>query len=146
MIDFESSVLINRTQQEVFDFLTNPANDAKWQSGTEHAEWTSEAPHGVGSTQRSVSKLLGRKIDITIEVTDWDPPQQMGFKTVGGPFSVEGSIKLESQENGTLITQSGQGELGGFFKIAEGLAAKQLLKQVDTDFDALKLVMEEGQA
>jgi carbon monoxide dehydrogenase subunit G len=146
MIDFESSVLINRPQQEVFDFLTNPANDAKWQSGTELAEWTSEAPHGVGSTQRSVGKLLGRKIDIAIEVTNWDPPQQMGFKTVGGPLSVEGTIKLESQENGTLLTQSGQGEFGGFFKIAEGLAAKQLQKQVDTDFDALKLVLEEGQA
>jgi carbon monoxide dehydrogenase subunit G len=92
MINFESSLFINRPQQEVFDFLTNPANDAKWQSGTELAEWTSEAPHGVGSTQRSVGKLLGRKIDIAIEVTNWDPPQQMGFKTVGGPLSVEGTI------------------------------------------------------
>ena len=146
MIDFENSVLINRPQQEVFDFFVNPTNDAKWQSGTEHAEWSSEGPHGVGSTQHSVSKLLGRKIDMTVEFTDWDPPKQLGFKTVGGPLSIEGTVKFESQENGTLLTQSGQGEFGGFFKIAEGLAAKQLLKQVDTDFNALKLALEEGQA
>ena len=146
MINFENSQFINRPPQEVFDFYTNPANDAKWQSGTEHAEWSSEGPHGVGSTQRSVGKLLGRKIDITVEFTDWDSPQQLGFKTVGGPLSIEGTVKFESQENGTLLTQSGQGEFGGFFKIAEGLAAKQLQKQVDTDFDALKLVLEEGQA
>ena len=146
MISFENSQFINRPQQEVFDFMSNPDNDAKWQSGTEHTEWTSEGPHGVGSTQRSVGKLLGRKIDITIEITNWDPPQQLGFKTVSGPLSAEGTIKFESQENGTLLTQSGQAEFGGFFKIAEGLAAKQLQKQADSDFDALKLVLEEGQA
>ena len=146
MISFENSVFINRPQQEVFDFLADPANDANWQSGTEHAEWTSEGPHGVGSTQRSVGRLLGRKIDITIEITDWDPPKQVGFKTVSGPLTAEGTIKLESQENGTLLTQSGQAEFGGFFRIAEGLAAKQLEKQADTNFDALKLVLEEGQA
>ncbi len=146
MFKFEKSLFINRPQQEVFDYLSNPANDAQWQSSTEVSEWTSEGPPGVGSTQRSVIKLLGRKIESSLEVTSWDPPQQLGFKVVSGPIPFEGTIKLESQENGTQVTQTVHAEPGGFFKIAEGLAAKQLQKQVDTDFDALKLVLGEGQA
>ena len=30
MYTFEHSVFINRPQEEVFEFLTNPANDPKW--------------------------------------------------------------------------------------------------------------------
>jgi carbon monoxide dehydrogenase subunit G len=146
MISFDNSLFINRPQQEVFDFLSNPANDAQWQSSTEVSEWTSEGPPGVGSTQRSVIKFLGRKIDSTLEVTIWDPPQQFGFKVISGPVPFEGTVNLESKENGTQLTQTVQAEPGGFFKIAEGLVGKQIKKSVETDLDALKLVLEAGEA
>ena len=146
MINFEKSLFINRPQQEVFDYLSNPANDAQWQSSTEVSEWTSEGPPGVGSTQRSVIRFLGRNMDSTLEVTIWDPPLQLGFKVVDGPVPFEASIKLESQENGTQLTQTFQGEPGGFFKIAEGLVGKQVEKQIGTDLDGLKLQLEAGQA
>ncbi len=144
MFKFEKSLFINRPQQEVFDYLSNPANDAQWQSSTEVSEWTSEGPPGVGSTQRSVIRFLGRKLESEIEITIWDPPQRLGFKVVSGPVPFEGTIKFESQENGTQVTQTIQGEPGGFFKIAEGLVSKQIEKQIGTDFDALKLQMEAG--
>jgi uncharacterized protein YndB with AHSA1/START domain len=35
---FSLSVFINRPQQEVFDFLSNPANLSKWSSAFESAE------------------------------------------------------------------------------------------------------------
>ena len=144
MINFENSLFINRPRQEVFDFLSNPANYAQWQSSTEVSEWTSEGPPGVGSTQRSVIKFLGRKIDSTIEVTIWDPPQHFGFKVVSGPVPFEGTVRLESKENGTQLTQTFQGEPGGFFKMAERLVGKQIEKSVETDLNALKLVLESG--
>ena len=146
MYTFESSLFINRPPQEVFDFLTNPANDPQWRSSAVSGEWTSEGPVGVGSTFRSVDKFLGRKIESTNEVTIWDPPNQFSSKSVGGSMPFEGTMKLESKENGTQLTLGGQAELGGLFKIAEGLAGKQIEKQLVADFDALKLVMEERQA
>ena len=33
MFKFEKSIMINRPQQEVFDFVTDLANDSKWQTG-----------------------------------------------------------------------------------------------------------------
>ena len=63
MYKFESSILINRSPQDVFDFYTNPANNAQWQSGTEASEWTSDSPPGVGSTVKVVTSFLGRKIE-----------------------------------------------------------------------------------
>ena len=146
MFTYEKSLFINRPQQEVFDFVSNPANNTQWQSTTEAAEWTSEGPPGVGSTERSVVRFLGRKIDTTNEITIWDPPRQYGFKSVSGPFPLEVTMKFESQEIGTQLTVNLQAEFGGFFKIAEGLVGKQAVKLLSTNLGALKLLLEEGQA
>jgi carbon monoxide dehydrogenase subunit G len=146
MFTYEISIFINRPQQEVFDFLSNPANDLQWRSSVESAEWTSEGPPGVGSTQRSVATFLGRKLDATGEVTIWDPPHQIGLIVVSGPIPWESTMTLEPNENGTQLTVHGQGEIGGLFKIAEGLVGKQAKKAADTEFDALKLLLEAGQA
>ncbi len=145
MLTWENSIFINRSPKEVWDFLSNPANEPQWQSGTESAEWTSESPPGVGSTQRGIGKILGRKIDLPIEVTAWDPPNELGRKSVGGSIQAESTIKLEPREDGTHLSVRYQGEVGGFFKIAEGLVGKQLEKQTAANFEALKLVLEEGQ-
>ena len=82
MITFEKTVHINRPLQEVFDFVSDPANDALYRSGAKSAEWSSEGPVGVGSTMRSVDKIMGRKVVATSEITIWDPPKKHGFKTI----------------------------------------------------------------
>ena len=146
MIKFEKSYYIDRPKQEVFDFVTDPANDTKWRDSASSAEWVSESPVGVGSTQRSVDKFLGRKLESTTEITAWDPPNKYGQKSLSGPVPMEFTITFESEGSGTQLTINGQVEFGGFFKMAEGLVGKQLEKQLDTDFNGLKRVLEEGQA
>ena len=145
MFTFEKSLFINRPQQEVFDYVTNPANNAQWQDSTQSGEWTSDGPPGVGSTYKVVTRFLGRTIEATAEITGWDPPNQAANKSVGGPFPFEGTQKFEAQGDGTQLTFTGQAEFGGFFKLAEGLVGKQLEKQFDTYGNALKLVLEAGE-
>jgi uncharacterized membrane protein len=50
MYKFTKNVVINRSQQDVFNFLSNPTNMPQWQSAVESAEWTSTGTPGVGST------------------------------------------------------------------------------------------------
>lgn len=144
MFTYNATTFINRPQQEVFDFVSNPANNPKWQGNFISAEWTSEGPVGVGSTQNSVGRLLGREVEATAEVTVWDPPNQFAFKLPKGPYPVEGTNIFESKENGTQVTQRGTGEPGSFFKLAEGLVGKQLQKQLETNLSALKIYLEAG--
>lgn len=145
MFKFEKSVFINQPIEEVFEFLTDPANDSKWREVAESREWSSDGPIRVGSTQRSVSKMLGRKIETTTEVTAWNPPQLYGSKSIDGPIPFEATQKFESQDGGTLVTFSGQAEISGFFKLAEGLVGKQLEKTIEKDLNDLKQYMEGGQ-
>jgi uncharacterized membrane protein len=144
MYTFEKTIIINLPQQEVFDYLTDPANDGKWRKTSVSSEWTSEGPVGVGSTQHSVDKFLGRNIESDSEITVWDPPNEYGWKSVGGPIPYELSMKFTPDGGGTQISFGGQAELGGFLKLAEGMAGKQMEKQMDDDFNNLKAVLEAG--
>ena len=144
MFKYEKSVFINRPRQEVFDFVTNLANDSRWQSNIELVEQTSDGPIGVGATWRYVTKTLGRKNEAEIQMISYDPPHLSRVKTVGGPISFENAHKFQEQDGGTLLTFVGQAEFGGFFKMAEGLAGKQIEKQMEVQVAALKKLLEEG--
>lgn len=144
MIEFSKSFHIERPQQEVFDFMADPANDTKWRDSAVSAEWESEGPIQVGSKVKTVDKLMGREIESTAEVTAYDPPHKFGQKTIGGPMPFEFTVTLEPENSGTRLTMAGQAEVGGFFKLAEGLVGKQLEKQIETDFKGLKKLLEQG--
>ena len=142
MNTFTVTTFIKRPLQVVFDFITDPANSAQWQSGTESAKWSSEGPVGVGSTVHSVGRLLGREFAVDSEITEWNPPNVWGQKSSNGPLKFENTNKFESKDGGTLLIQSFEGEVGGFFKVAEGLAIKQMQKQIETDGNTLKMLLE----
>ena len=144
MFKYEKSILINRPQQEVFDFVTNLANDSKWQNSVESVKQVSDGPINVGSTWRYVSKFLGPKNETEIQMTSYNPPHQSSVKAISGPVPFENTHKFESKDGGTLLTFTGQAEIGGVFKMAEGLAGKQIEKQMETDAAALKKLLERG--
>jgi carbon monoxide dehydrogenase subunit G len=142
MFYFETEVFVNRPQQEVFDFMSDPANDAKWQSGNQGTELISDGPIGVGTKKRSSGRFLGRKIDTQLVFTAWDPPDRYAIKAVSGPIPLESTVEFETTEDGTRVAMHGSAEAGGFFKLAEGMVGRQFLKQMNSDFEALKQLLE----
>jgi len=52
MRKFTVSVFINRSQQDVFDFLSNPAIKHKWMPILESAAWASNGEPRIGTTGR----------------------------------------------------------------------------------------------
>jgi carbon monoxide dehydrogenase subunit G len=142
MATFTVTTFINRPLQEVFDFMTNPVNFAQWQSSTKSSKWASEDPVGVGSIFNSIGEMMGREMKMDLEITQWDPPNVWGIKGRSGPMKFEAISKFESKDGGTQVTQTFEGEVGGLFSIAEGLAIKQLQKQVENDGNTLKKVLE----
>jgi uncharacterized protein YndB with AHSA1/START domain len=145
MFETKNSIYINRPPQDVFNAITDPGALALWQSMTEKAEWSSNGDIGVGSTMRAVARFLGRKIESDLEIKTWEPPHRVDWKFVNGPYPAEASNTLQPQGEGTLLTSQSQGEMGSFFKLAEGLVARQLEKQLAANFESLKLLLESGQ-
>jgi len=104
MVKVETSVMINRPIAEVFEFVVNPESGPQWESGLLEARKTSKGPMGVGATWQEVRQFLGRRIESTDEVTEYEPNKKFSFKSASGPFPVEGGYTFESANGGTRVT------------------------------------------
>jgi uncharacterized membrane protein len=144
MFKFEKSGFIDRPQQEVFAFVTDLANDPKWQNTIISVKRISDGPIGVGSTWHYTTKFLGRETETEIQMTSYEPPLRVSVKAINGPVPFENTYTFESKDGGTLLTVTGKAEIGGFFKMAEGLVGKQVEKQIETDAATLKALLEAG--
>ena len=142
MIKVETSTIINRPLAEVFTFFTDPANNPKWEEGLIECRQVSPGPMGVGTEIIEVRKFLGQRMESKLDVTVFEPNKKYAVKVASGPIQFEISAMFEAVGDGTKVSISGQGEPGGFFKLAEGLVKKQLQSQVEGDVGRLKKVLE----
>lgn len=142
MAKFEISTVIKRPTEEVFAVMSNAENILKWQSGTIEAEKTSDGPIGVGTTWRSVSRFLGRRIESESEFTEYELNRKLGFKSKSGPIQFEVRMTFERVEGGTRINTKFEAEIGGFFKLAEPLVVSMGKRQLEGDLANLKDLME----
>jgi carbon monoxide dehydrogenase subunit G len=145
-INQEHAVVIDRPIEEVFAFVTDPTNDSLWQAWTLETEQTSEGPIEVGSTLRSTAKMLGRRIEVTMEVTENDPPHRQCVRITSGPIPASGCYQLEPADDGsTRFTQTFKGEVGGFFRMAEPLVGRVISRQTEADMATLKDLLESSE-
>jgi uncharacterized protein YndB with AHSA1/START domain len=116
MVKVECSTTIKRSVEDVFAVLSNPANDVKWSSAALEAELTSPGPVGVGTTSRSVSKILGRRIESKWEVTEFEPNRRLAAQSHSGPFPVQASITAEPDRGRHTGHRDLPGGAGRFFQ------------------------------
>jgi uncharacterized protein YndB with AHSA1/START domain len=145
MGQFSVSVFINRSQQDVFDFLSNPAIKHKWMPMLESAAWTSSGEPGVGSTVRAIMKTAGKETEMPIEITQWDVPNRYGYKMLNVPFPMKAmahSFKLEPEDGGTRLTQVGEFETVSILRFATGWMGKFATKMNGNELNTLKRLLE----
>ena len=142
MVRLEHEVVVNRPVSEVFAYLTDAASLAEWQGGVVEARKESEGPVGVGTRFSEVRKFLGRRLESTVEVTEHEPDRTFSLRVVSGPVPFEVRHTLEPTNGGTRIKLVGQGEPGGFFKLAEPLVARQAKRTFEHDFATLRDILE----
>ena len=146
MYKFTKSVFIKRSQQDVFNFMSNPANNTKWQP-IEFAEWISDGAPGIGSSFKIAMKLFGRSTETVFEITSWEPPSRYSYRSVkiSSPAeSIQTEIELKSKEHGTQLTFEAQIGAAGIFKLTEGMLGKLAEKGDGSNIDTLKQILEAG--
>jgi uncharacterized membrane protein len=139
----EHTVVVGRPPHEVFAFLTDLSNVPEWQSGSAEVRQP-DRPLGVGATYVQVLQFLGRRIEATIEVTEFDPGRRFSIRTRTGPIPFEVRHDFESADGGsaTRLHVELEGEPGRFFKLAEPLVVRNAQRQLEGDFATLKEIVE----
>jgi carbon monoxide dehydrogenase subunit G len=144
MVAFETETSINRPVQEVFGFVANPQNYAKWMSGLTLAEPLTPSPLGVGSKVRLVGKLALWKFDSPMEITEYEPNHKFGISsTIPGAMQFKAIWKFEpTGDSTTRVAESGNASLLGLWKLLEPMFAREVKEGEAQELAKIKTLLE----
>lgn len=142
MNKIEKTILINRSAEEVWKFMSKVENMPKWDRGVLEARQTSEDPAGVGSTIQVVRQFLGRRRIATLRVSEYVPNQSLAVQASRGQITGHVRYTFEPVERGTRMTSTAEVMLGGWWKLITPLLVPMLETDGRDDLANVKRVME----
>lgn len=142
MIGATITINISRRPSDVFSYISNFANNPKWQGGMVEAYFTTEPPTRVGSEYTQVARFLGRHIESTFKVIEYEPGRLIKATTVASTFPITFTRIVEPEKSGSRVTAIVEGDASGVYKLAEPLMTKKVRASVTKDYQRLKKILE----
>lgn len=142
-IDVITKIEINRPVTAVAQYAFEPNNDPLWIGGITQAELCTERPIGKGTLVRRLAKFMGKTIDYTLEVTEFQENHLMEMQTVQGPFPMVVTYQFDKfGEDKTFAQIRVQGSPKGFYAWGDFLMAPMVRRNITQDIKRLKTILE----
>jgi Polyketide cyclase / dehydrase and lipid transport len=142
MIEFDTSVRIDRARERVFGILADfESNLARWAKGPVAATKTA-GDGGAGSRYIVTARVGPAKVRSPYEVTGYDPPARFAGHGTAGPVRFHEEYSLTADGPVTILTQSIRATPRGPFRLAEGTLRRKLQQLIASDLDRLKSLAE----
>jgi uncharacterized protein YndB with AHSA1/START domain len=103
---FSHSVEISRPPAEVFPWLLEADKVPRWTGHLETYERVDDGAFGRGSRLRQVLDVSGRRIDVVLEITRYEPPHGAATRFSSNGIDLVSEYALEATGAGTRLTQS----------------------------------------
>ncbi|MGH2790928.1 MAG: SRPBCC domain-containing protein [Actinomycetota bacterium] len=133
---------IGRVPAEVAAFAMEAENDTRWIGGISTARRLTPPPTGIGTRVERVATFMGRRIEYVMDVVELVPNERIVLKSVKAPFPMRVTYEFVLRDGKTLASVRVQGEPAGFYKIAGGLMAPAVKKNLIGDLKRLKAIVE----
>jgi carbon monoxide dehydrogenase subunit G len=144
MINLDLGTLIDKPVKDVFAFVTNPNNMAKWNSAVISMEQITPGAVGMGTKFKNIGEMMGRRIEGEMQVVAFEPDSKYGFQMNAGPMQVSVTLTFKTVGTGTKLGLNAQGNPAGVFKLAEGVMQGRVKSMMEENLAHLKSVLEKG--
>ena len=145
MVRIAGEIVIDRPVEEVFDFVADECNEPRYNPRMRRAEQTSTGPIGPGTRFRAQVTTLGRPVEMTIEVTDYERPRHLASATHLPSMEIRGVLAFDPVPGGTRLRWAWEMEPRGSTKLLTPLVARIGRRQEEANWAGLKRYLE-GQA
>jgi uncharacterized protein YndB with AHSA1/START domain len=142
MIQVEVSTRIQRPVDAVFAILADIDRLPEWVGSVVASEKTSSGPVAVGTTIRQDLKIVGRRQEGWVEVTNYDPPHRLEQRFTTGPVHGTMRYSLTALDGATKVLQEVEAEFGGSLRPPDSIVASVMKSEFQADLDRLKLLIE----
>jgi uncharacterized protein YndB with AHSA1/START domain len=143
MTKIESTIIIQRPVAEVFAYLVASQNYPKWSVNFEEAKQTSSGSVGVGTTVWFRRRFCGRRIEGTMEVTQYEPDRRLVVRSTLDPLPFQTWYTLEPTESvGTRLDCVSELKPTGIYALLDPLIASMGQRQLEASLQQLKKQLE----
>src|SRR5918998_3495747 len=117
---FDTTVVIDRPIEEVFDFLADGTNDPKFSPRVQEIRKTTEGPVGVGTVYVSTVKDAGMTTKREFKLTEFERPTRIRWAEIS-------KNTITAPEGGYDLTPEGDGTRVRIFNVLQGHGVGKLL-------------------
>lgn len=142
MIELTNEVYVERPLEEVWSLVGDPAQWHKWRDAMNApAKKADDGPLTVGSAYHYQSAFMGRTVETQFKVVGYTPERQIAV-TTDKPVPVKLVFRCRPAGGKTRVVQETEGQVGGFFGIAEPLLKPLMKREFQKNLDRLKVEVE----
>ena len=141
MLKFSADLKVNRPVEKVFAWLTNVANQGKFDKSSLEMKLLTPGPWRAGSQFRELRDLGGRKTEVLSEVSELEPNKRFVIRSKTGPVWL-GVWNFDPEGISTRLHWTGQLTMKGLSRLFEPLIGKQMRTQITQQFTQLPAIIE----
>ena len=140
------SVFINLPAEEIFAYMSDLENQLDWSGPTIAVRKTSPGALQVGATVRCTIRLLGRWMDATFEIVEYEPGRSLTLKSLSGAIPCHFCYQFEpGADGGTSVSLEAVIQLsGGMLGLSDYALSNVVRRQIEHDLLTLRDVLEAG--
>lgn len=143
MADFRASVIIHRSVEEVFDYLSNLENSTTLLPFVIGIEKVSNGPVGHGTRYLETRLVRRRRIQAEIVITEFEKYSSFSLKSLSNGVEILYHYKFYPIEEGTQIEQEAFVKTGGLLSFLTKKSLVKIIKNEDgRQLQKLKEVLE----
>ena len=121
MAYYVTTMLIRRSADDTFAFISDLRNAPKWDPQTVEASMLSQGPIAAGTRFLLVGNLLGCKLKLPYEIRLYDPPRELVIAGQTAVLRYNDRITLAPHGPETYLTYEAWLEVKGFLRLANPL-------------------------
>ena len=142
-VDVSTETMIERPPGVVSAYACDPMNAPEWYGNIKSVAWKSEAIVHVGSRIAFVAEFLGRRLDYTYEIVEFEPGKRFVMRTAEGPFPMETIYTFDETRDGhTRMRLRNHGEPSGVSKLMAPMITAAMRNANEKDLAKLKEILE----
>ena len=103
MARITGQIVIERTAQEVFDFVSDERNEPQYNPQMLSVEKLSRGPIGSGTQFRAQMKSGRRTVPVLVEFTAFERPGRLGSHSSFSGVTIDGELTFKPRDGGTLL-------------------------------------------
>jgi uncharacterized protein YndB with AHSA1/START domain len=118
-----------KSPQEVYDYLVDFERHPEWRFDVLESKLVEGETGRAGARYRQRVKQGRREQEVNVELTEAQPPQRVGFRTLDeGPVTASGTYSIGPSASGSEVVNDVAIETRGVLRLFEPLMGPQLRK------------------